>query len=53
MKKILSVMVLLLATAILPACQGGDRDDLKSPCVGTSGSPCDHLKRNVNDWWLA
>lgn len=25
--------------------------DLKSPCVGAEGSPCD--KRPVNDWWIS
>ena len=31
---------------------GGDREDLKSPCVGIENSPCADQKRDVNAWWL-
>ncbi len=46
---------LLCCVALLTGCAifgGGDREDLKSPCVGTEGSPCADHKRGVNDWWL-
>jgi hypothetical protein len=37
---------------VMSACDGsGERQDLKSPCVGIEGSPCGS-KRSVNDWWL-
>jgi hypothetical protein len=53
MKKMLYLSLLLISTIGLQACEGGDREDLKSPCVGAEGSPCDNLKRSVNGWWLA
>ena len=46
MKKILLIGLALLS---LPSCSQKDTD-LKSPCVGAEGSPCD--RRPVNDWWL-
>lgn len=45
MKKILALAVILSA---LSACSNR-QEDLKSPCVGAEGSPCD--RRPVNDWW--
>ncbi|MBY0355304.1 MAG: hypothetical protein K2Q12_06185 [Rickettsiales bacterium] len=45
-------LLLMLALALpLIACSG-EREDLKSPCVGASDSPCGP-KRLVNQWWLA
>ncbi len=44
----------LLALAVLlplAACSG-QREDLKSPCVGAAGSPCGP-HRPVNDSWLS
>jgi hypothetical protein len=45
--------MLCLITLVLPitACSG-EREDMKSPCVGTEDSPCGP-RRAVNDWWLA
>ena len=45
MRKIIVVGLLL---ALLPACSQKE-PDLKSPCAGAAGSPCD--RRPVNDWW--
>jgi hypothetical protein len=39
------VMLLGVALLLLPACSNST-EDLKSPCVGTEGSPCD--RRPVN-----
>lgn len=38
------VMMGLLVACSLP------KTDLKSPCAGIDGSPCE--RRPVNDWWL-
>lgn len=46
MKKILAVVVVAL---VMQAC-ASKTPELKSPCVGAEGSPCD--KRSVNAWWL-
>jgi len=43
------MVFIVLAFALLPACSQKE-PDLKSPCVGAEGSPCD--RRPVNDWWL-
>lgn len=40
----------LLAFCTLAACSN-PMEDLKSPCVGKEGSPCD--RRPVNGWWRA
>ena len=47
LKRLLITLSILLPLA---ACSG-ERDDLKSPCVGAAGSPCGP-HRSVNDWWL-
>jgi hypothetical protein len=52
MKNMLFVFIGLLCLTAITACEGGDREDLKSPCVGAEDSPCGE-KRRVNDWWLA
>ncbi|MCH2546027.1 MAG: hypothetical protein MK052_00240 [Alphaproteobacteria bacterium] len=41
-----------LALTLIASCGPKEREDLKSPCVGTEESPCG-VKRNVNDWWMA
>ncbi len=46
MKKL---FVLLVAMLMVQGCAKKPHE-LKSPCVGASGSPCE--KRPVNDWWL-
>lgn len=42
------LLVSLSALVLLSAC-AQKQEDLKSPCVGAEGSPCD--RRPVNDWW--
>ncbi len=50
MKKLI---VCLCVVGLLTGCGDvGDREDLKSPCVGLEDSPCGP-KRSVNGWWLA
>jgi hypothetical protein len=52
MRIIAVLLVLVGSSAVLSACGDiGEREDLKSPCVGLEGSPCGP-KRSVNDWWL-
>ena len=41
-------ILLLSLLSALTACSQ-KIEDLKSPCVGAEGSPCD--RRPVNDWW--
>jgi len=43
------IVLISLALTFLTACSNKE-PDLKSPCVGAEGSPCD--RRPVNDWWL-
>ncbi len=45
------IFTLLISLGGLTGCSK-DREDLKSPCVGTDDSPCGPRK-NVNDWWLS
>ncbi len=45
MSRFVIVMVML---TVLAGCSS-KIEDLKSPCVGAEGSPCD--RRPVNDWW--
>lgn len=45
------IVIALCLIALVTGCQSKKREDLKSPCVGAAGSPCE--KRNVNDWWLS
>ncbi len=40
----ISMLLTLLAACSAP------HADMKSPCVGAAGSPCD--RHPVNDWWL-
>ncbi|MBV8940089.1 MAG: hypothetical protein JO089_09675 [Alphaproteobacteria bacterium] len=40
----------LLMCALLCACTSAAPPDLKSPCTGIAGSPCE--RRPVNDWWM-
>jgi uncharacterized protein YceK len=47
MKKI---FIFLLVGLVLQGCQT-PAHELKSPCVGTEGSPCGD-RRKVNDWWI-
>jgi hypothetical protein len=49
--KFLSWILLLASIVTLSACSS-ETHELKSPCVGTEGSPCG-TKRPVNDWWLS
>ncbi len=49
--RILPIM-LLLAGVITGCGDVGEREDLKSPCVGSDDSPCGP-KRSVNGWWVA
>lgn len=44
----LRLVLISIALAALPGCST-QREDLKSPCVGTDDSPC--VRRPVNDWW--
>ena len=39
MKKILTALFIVASLATLSAC--GEAPELKSPCVGAEGSPCD------------
>lgn len=45
-RNVLATSILL---ALLAACST-PYADIKSPCVGAAGSPCD--RRPVNDWWI-
>lgn len=47
--KLRHILIAALAVGLLSACSF-PRSDLKSPCVGAAGSPCD--RHPVNDWWL-
>lgn len=47
----LRIMMIVLAMTMVVGCSK-QRDDLRSPCVGTDDSPCG-VKRSVNAWWLA
>ncbi|MEI6730901.1 MAG: hypothetical protein WCL30_06530 [Pseudomonadota bacterium] len=42
-------LLLIITLGLLASCSF-PHSDLKSPCVGASGSPCD--RRPVNNWWL-
>lgn len=42
--------VLVSILLSLTACAAPKKEDLKSPCVGAQGSPCE--RRPVNDWWM-
>ena len=44
------IIMLGILAAMLSSCSN-EVVDLKSPCVGAEGSPCD--KRPVNDWWVS
>lgn len=50
-----NLLLLLSFSFLLTACGlKGDSNkklELKSPCVGAKGNPCDN-RRPVNDWWL-
>lgn len=46
---LLSAMILMMGS--MTACSESKREDLKSPCVGSEGSPCGP-HRPVNNWWL-
>lgn len=46
-----TLALFLLLALPLAACTAPAQRDLKSPCVGAEGSPCD--RRPVNDWWLS
>lgn len=41
----------LMMLAIPLAGCSGEREELKSPCVGNEGSPCGP-RHPVNNWWL-
>ncbi len=43
------VLTLSMLLALLASCSA-PYSDLKSPCVGAQGSPCE--RRPINDWWL-
>lgn len=45
-RNVLATSILL---ALLSACDT-PYADMKSPCVGAEGSPCE--RHPVNDWWL-
>jgi hypothetical protein len=45
------MMCVIVLAMPLAACSG-EREDMKSPCVGNEDSPCGP-RRAVNDWWLA
>jgi hypothetical protein len=50
---VIRLLTMLVCVGMVAACDGGgDREDMKSPCVGVEGSPCGD-RRPVNDWWLA
>jgi hypothetical protein len=42
-------IILCAFLAVLASCSN-QTPDLKSPCVGAEGSPCD--RQPVNDWWM-
>jgi hypothetical protein len=44
-----TISMLAIALCLLAGCSNRP-EDLKSPCVGAEGSPCD--PRPVNDWWM-
>lgn len=45
----LRILLVSAMLAVLASCTN-PQPDLKSPCVGAEGSPCD--RRPVNDWWI-
>lgn len=45
------ILCALLLSMPLAGCSG-ERQDMKSPCVGLEDSPCGPRKP-VNQWWLA
>lgn len=47
----MSRVVLATTLLLLLAACSNEVQDLKSPCVGAEGSPCD--RKPVNDWWLS
>ena len=49
MKKIYSAISLLVLLSIFSGCSA-PYSELKSPCAGAAGSPCE--RRPVNDKWL-
>lgn len=42
------IILASIALMLLTGCSN-KVEDLKSPCVGADGSPCD--RRPVNEWW--
>jgi|GEM_PF-791907 len=49
MKKIIMVASLVFLSALTGGCSA-PYSDMKSPCVGAEGSPCE--RHNVNQNWL-
>jgi hypothetical protein len=49
MKKILTLL-LIAGVALGGSACASKTPELKSPCVGAKGSPCE--KRGINDWWM-
>lgn len=49
--RVLKVLALLVGLVSVSACTPSKYEELKSPCVGAEGSPCD--RRPVNDGWQA
>jgi hypothetical protein len=47
--KISNILTAAALIGLLSACSL-PHTDMKSPCAGAEGSPCDH--RPVNDWWM-
>jgi hypothetical protein len=47
--KLGNIVATALMLGLLAACSF-PHTDLKSPCAGADGSPCD--RHPVNDWWL-
>lgn len=48
--RVLTFLALVSLVCAASACTDSKRSELKSPCVGAEGSPCEH--RPINNWWM-
>lgn len=50
--RLLTLSALMLLVCFNTGCSSDSkREEMKSPCVGAEGSPCEH--RPINNWWLS